>query len=140
MTGVQTCALPISSELASQYAHDPERLGNFVYANRFGNGDAASGDGYRFRGRGPLMLTFRDNYRDASMAILHNERLVEYPDHVCWDNLTGASVAARYWYVKGCNDLADQMDWEEISRRVNGGKIGIQDRIARIEHALEAFA
>jgi putative chitinase len=74
------------------------------------------------------------------MALLHNERLVEYPDHVAWDSLTGASVAARFWYTRGCNDLADQLDWEGISRKINGGRIGIEDRIARIEHALGAIA
>lgn len=125
--------------IAQFYAHNPEALGNYVYANRFGNGDEASGDGYRYRGRGPLMLTFKDNYREASVALLGNERLVEYPDHVLWDNLTGASVAARYWYTRGCNDLADQQDWEEVTRKINGGRIGLDDRIARIEKAMFAL-
>lgn len=129
-----------TDDIAMMYAHNPMKLGNYVYANRFGNGDEASGDGYRFRGRGPLMLTFRDNYREISQALLHNDRLVEYPDHVAWDSLTGASAAARYWYTRGCNDLADQLDWETISRKVNGGRIGLEDRIARTEHVLEVLA
>lgn len=129
-----------TSEIASMYAHDPERLGNMVYSNRYGNGDQASGDGYRFRGRGPLMLTFRGNYATASYALLGNDRLVQFPEHVEMDNLTGATVAAHFWYIRGCNDLADRRDWEEVSRKINGGEIGLNERIACIGHALEAIA
>ncbi len=129
-----------TSEIASMYAHDPERLGNMVYANRYGNGDQASGDGYNFRGRGPLMLTFRGNYAEASYALLGNDRLIEFPDHVLLDNLTGATVAARYWYTRGCNDLADHRNWREVTRKINGGTIGLEERIALTESAMEVLA
>lgn len=122
------------------YAHNPEKLANHVYANRMGNGDEASGDGWKFRGRGPIQLTGRDNYRDASIDLFSSvgmpDRLLQFPDHVAQDPLVGATVAARFWYVRGLNDLADMGDYETISKRINGGTHGLDDRIARTELAL----
>jgi putative chitinase len=129
-----------STNAAEEYASNPEKLANFVYANRMGNGNEISGDGYRFRGRGPLMLTGRENYSDASTAILKTDRLVEFPDHVALDPYVGAAVAAWFWQARGCNELADQGDLDGLSRRINGGTIGLEDRIAKINRAREAFA
>lgn len=132
-----------TADKALLYAHNPEKLANHVYANRMGNGDEASGDGWRFRGRGPIQLTGRTNYAEASADLFGSvgmpDRLVEIPDSVL-DPWVGAAVAARFWYVRKLNDLADIEDWEQITRRINGGLHGLEDRLARTETAIEAFA
>lgn len=129
-----------TDEAALAYAYEPEKIANYVYALRYGNGGVDSGDGWRFRGRGPIMLTFRDNYLEASFEILGTDRLVRFPEHVAESPLVGAAVSARFWFVKGCNELADARDYEGITRRINGGTIGLRDRLVRTQMALEAFA
>jgi putative chitinase len=86
------------------------------------------------------MLTGRENYTAASNTLLNTDRLVEFPDHVALDPYVGAAVAAWFWQVHGCNELADQGDFEGLSRRINGGTIGLEDRLAKINRAREAFA
>ena len=127
-------------EIAIQYAHNPEKIANFVYPSRYGNGDRESGDGWTFRGRGPLMLTFKDNYREASLDLFKNERLLEFPDHVALSMECGSAVAARYWYSRKCNDLADRRDFVGITKAISGGETNLDDRLARTDTALEAFA
>lgn len=108
------------------FVRQPERLANFVYASRLGNGDEASGDGWRYRGRGPIQITGRKNYRMAGDAIG-----VDYeatPDLVL-DPKHGALVAGWYWYVTGCNALADAFDFVGITERINGPALaGLEDR------------
>lgn len=117
---------------AQPYVKNPEKLANFVYANRGGNGDAASGDGYRYRGRGLFQLTFRDNYRLAGDAL--NIALVDNPDLVATPPVA-ALTAAHYWQRLGLNALADHQpgdddvkDFEQISIRINGGRVGLAER------------
>lgn len=117
---------------AQPYVKNPEKLANFVYANRGGNGDAASGDGYRYRGRGLFQLTFRDNYRLAGDAL--NMALVDDPDLVATPPVA-ALTAAHYWQRLGLNALADHQpgdddvkDFEQISIRINGGRVGLVER------------
>lgn len=119
-------------ESAQPYVKNPEGLANFVYANRGGNGDAASGDGYRYRGRGLFQLTFRDNYRMAGDAL--NKPLVENPDLALTPEIASLT-AAHYWQRLGLNALADHQpgdddvkDFEQISIRINGGRVGLPDR------------
>ncbi len=117
---------------AVPYIKNPEKLANFVYANRGGNGDVSSGDGYRYRGRGLFQLTFRDNYRLAGEAL--NLPLIEDPDQATLPGIA-ALTAASYWQRLGLNALADHQpgdddvkDFVEISIRINGGRVGLAER------------
>jgi putative chitinase len=117
---------PAEIEIARAYVHEPEKLANFVYANRMGNGDEASGDGYRFRGRGPIQITGRMNYTRCRMAI--GVDILTNPDYL----LTPAhGLASAYWFWRsnGCNELADLVDHTGITKKINGGTTGLDDRI-----------
>lgn len=115
----------------------PEKIANRVYANRLGNGDEASGDGWRFRGRGLLQLTGRKNYGAASRMIFDDERLLEHPELVELPE-TAAATACWFWDMRGLNEVADDDDLEEITRRINGAAIGIEDRRKWLELYKEA--
>ncbi|MFZ9959377.1 MAG: glycoside hydrolase family 19 protein [Candidatus Limnocylindrus sp.] len=95
----------------------PQAIANRVYADRLGNGNEASGDGWRFRGRGLKQLTGRDNYSEASQALarpyLKNPDLVAQPEDACL-------TAAWFWHTNKCNHLADAGQWDAITRIVNG--------------------
>src|SRR5439155_596696 len=119
-------------DAALPYDHQPEKLANFVYANRLGNGDAASGDGWRFRGRGLLQITGRDNYRAVGVALalpLETEpEQLETP-------AVAALAAAQFWQSHGLNEFADDhhdgtadANFDTISMRINGGRVGIDAR------------
>lgn len=128
---------------AASFVHQPVQLGNRVYANRNGNGDEASGDGYTFRGRGPMQHTGRKNYR-------HIGGLVGLPLETQPDLLivpeNGALAAAAYWEDAGLNRYADARDLLSISRIINLGSAssrrtpnGMADRTARTRRALDAL-
>jgi putative chitinase len=118
---------------ARPYERQPERLANFVYANRMGNEDEASGDGWRFRGRGILQTTGRSNYRSAAAAL--GLPLEGQPD-LLEQPLPAARAAAFYWQSNRLNELADlsgdrvhdDEDFELITRRINGGTAGLTER------------
>ena len=122
-------------EQAEPYAHNPEKLANNVYANRMGNGDELSGDGWRFRGRGLIGLTGKANYANFNKCDLITEDVVKRPDKVADYPLCLVS-AMWFWEKHNLNDLAD-MDLggsngesivEKITQKVNGGQIGIANR------------
>lgn len=98
----------------------PGALGSVVYANRLGNGDVASGDGWTFRGRGLAQLTGRAQYAAAAAAL--NRPYVESPDLVTQPT-DAALVAAWYWQAHGCNALADAGAWDAITRVWNGRRM-----------------
>lgn len=114
-------------ELAAAYARQPERIASYVYANRNGNGDAASGDGWRFRGRGLIQLTGRGNYaryeKETGKPVIANPALVEQP-------AIAADASGWFWAKANLNRLADAGNLEECTRRVNGGLKGLDDRRA----------
>lgn len=119
--------------LAEAYARQPEKIANKVYANRMGNGDEASGDGFRFRGRGAIQLTGKDNYKsfDAEVEddILANPDLVatKYP-------LTSAAFFFKknnLWAL--CDKGATDADVTAVTKRVNGGTIGLPHRIEQFK-------
>ena len=118
---------------AVAFVRKPERLANFVYANRLGNGDAASGDGWKYRGRGLIQITGKDNYRDAGEALglplLEEPELLEEP-------VRAAAAAGWYWNFHDLNRYAG--DVEECTRVINGGRNGIDDRRRLYEIALSA--
>jgi putative chitinase len=127
--------------LAAHYAHDPERIANRAYAGRMGNGAETSGDGWRFRGRGLIQITGRENYEEYSVAVGYN--VVENPDILLSANELGprlcVGTATWFWTAHHLNVLADHDDCESITRRVNGGLLGLPDRIARVASIKEAL-
>ncbi|KRA15352.1 glycoside hydrolase family 19 protein [Lysobacter sp. Root604] len=130
----------IPAASAQQYVRQPEKLANLVYASRNGNGNVASGDGYRYRGRGPMQTTGRGNYRRAGELI--GLPLEEQPT-LLLEVEVGALAAAAYWFDNGLNSLADTGDVLTVSRKINLGSAtskhtpeGLQDRIDRTHRAL----
>jgi putative chitinase len=114
---------------ALQYERKPEKIANLVYGGRMGNGDEASGDGYKFRGRGYIQLTGKNNYAAFGKAI--NEDITANPDLVA--TKYPLLSAAWFWSSNGLNTLADKgaddASVTAITKRVNGGTIGLPDRI-----------
>lgn len=130
--------------IALAYANAPERLANFVYANRLGNGDVASGDGWRYRGRGIFQITGRGNYRRIGEAL--GLPLEDEPERVEQPEIA-ALTAAQFWQSRGLNELADDRsddndvtDFERICVLVSGGRIGLAARKAYWEAAKTVFA
>jgi putative chitinase len=124
---------------AQAYDRQPERIANRVYANRMLNGDEASGDGWRFRGRGPIQVTGRENYRKAGQAL--GIGLESDPDRML-DPATGCLAAAWFWHSRGLNTLADadsENGFREITRRINGGFLGLEERIHYWERARQVL-
>ena len=102
---------------AASYARNPAKLGARVYANRLGNGDEASGDGYTYRGRGLLQVTGRDNYTDAANGLARD--YVSHPELVALPE-DAAQTAGWYWHTNKLNFLADAGDIDSITRAING--------------------
>jgi predicted chitinase len=120
---------------AQRYAHQPEAIANRVYASRLGNGDEASGDGWRYRGRGLIQLTGRENYR--ALAGWLDADVVGAPDLVA--DRYAVHGAVFYWDRRGINGPADADDVREVTRRINGGFIGLPERIRLLDAAKRAL-
>lgn len=119
------------------YARQPEKIANRVYANRMGNGDELSGDGWKFRGSGILQLTGYDNFYRCSVDLYGDATvLVDDPDLVRED--TGVAMKTSLWFWEK-NNLVNNLDIKSVSRRVNGGTHGMEDRIMRFERALRVL-
>ena len=124
-----------TSEVSS-FAYHPMAIANRVYANRFGNGSELSGDGYRYRGGGCLMTTFRDNYRRVGVEL--QRPLEENPELI--EELEIAALAGAFeWSVRGCNEMADAGAFIRIVHAINGGENGLDDRRARLIAASKAY-
>ena len=128
-----------TDEIANQYASMPNKqqaIANKVYANRMGNGDEASGDGYRYCGRGLIQLTGKENYSwfAASLEIPVEEasQYLETFEGAC-------QSACWFWETNKLNQWADKGDILTLTKRINGGTIGLEDRIKHYEHALHIF-
>jgi putative chitinase len=125
-----------TDEMAQEYVSLPnkqEAIANLVYASRMGNGDPESGDGYRFRGRGLIQLTGRDNYTffAGSLSISVEEASTYL------ETFEGAAQSACwFWETNGLNQWADEGDILTLTKRINGGTIGLEDRIKHYEHAI----
>jgi putative chitinase len=124
-------------EQAEDYARQPEKIANRVYANRMGNGPEASGDGWRYRGRGAPMLTGRENYRVFGRKL--GLDLEANPDRAAEPGI-GFRLAGLFWRDRNLNELADRGDFKLMTRRINGGLIGLEDRLALYHKAQEALA
>lgn len=123
-------------EFAKQYERDPKKIANSVYANRMGNRDEASGDGFRFRGRGLFQTTGHAGYYHAGQAL--GEDFVMNPDLVSTPKYA-ALTAGFFWNTHKLNQYADTRDFTMMTKKINGGTIGLNDRIKHINHALEVL-
>ena len=125
---------------ATPYARQPQKIANKVYANRMANGSEASGDGYKFRGRGYIQLTGRDNYTQFGKAI--GVDIPSNPDLVA--STYALASAAWFWSKNGLNKLADAGAGDtavtSITKRVNGGTIGLADRIKHFKEYYHLLA
>jgi putative chitinase len=123
-------------ESAQPYHRNPEAIANKVYGGRMGNGTEETGDGYHFCGRGLLQLTGRSNYQAfATYAGITVEQAPEYIEtprgavhSACW-----------FWYSNDLNTFADAGDFEGMTKRINGGTIGLADRVHHYNHAVEVL-
>ena len=122
-----------SLEFAKQYEKNPRKIANSVYANRMGNRDEASGDGYRFRGRGALQCTGHSTYFHAGKAL--GVDFVMQPDFVATPKYA-ALTAGWFWDTHKLNPPADALDYQKVTRIINGGTIGLDDRIKHVQQAL----
>ena len=122
-----------SYDHAKEFERQPEQIANYVYANRMSNGNEASGDGYRFRGRGYIQLTGRENYEKASHRI--GIDLVSNPDIVSTNRELALEVAADYWNSRNLNTLADTNDVKSVTKKINGGFNGLEDRKSLLQRA-----
>ena len=125
-----------SLEFAKQYEKNPRKIANSVYANRMGNRDEASGDGYRFRGRGALQCTGHSTYFHAGKAL--GIDFVMQPDLVATPKYA-ALTAGWFWDTHKLNQYADTQDYKTMTKKINGGFIGLDDRIKHINHALQVL-
>ena len=122
--------------LAQEYANKPnkqEAIANRIYASRMGNGPEESGDGYRFCGRGLIQLTGRDNYTFFAGSL---DITVEEASQYLETFEGAAQSACWFWETNKLNQWADKGDIVTLTRRINGGTIGLEDRIKHYEHAL----
>jgi len=121
---------------AAQFAHNPEAIANRVYANRMGNGDEASGDGFRYCGRGLIQLTGKSNYQAFADSLEMDIDAV--PEFL--QTFEGAiQSACWFWESNNLNQYADTGDILTMTKRINGGTIGLEDRKKHYEHALHVF-
>ena len=116
-----------TTALAVQYARQPELIANQVYANRIGNGTVASGDGWRFIGRGLIQTTGRSNYTKTSQALFGDDRLLTQP-HLLEETRHAVESACYFWKANNLNAFADKNDIEGVTRRINGGLNGLNER------------
>lgn len=127
-------------EIAKQYARQPQKIANKVYANRIGNGSEESGDGWKYRGRGCIQLTGKENYiAFANITWKDWQMIVDNPDRVSQDKITCLLSALWFWGRKQLNPLSDVGDIEEVTRRINGGLNGLDHRIQLYERAKKIF-
>ena len=125
-----------TDDLAAQYAQQPERIANRVYGGRMGNGPEESGDGFRYCGRGLIQLTGKSNYQAFADSL--QMPVEEVPAFL--QTFEGAiQSACWFWESNNLNQYADSGDIVTMTKRINGGTIGLADRQAHYNHALEVF-
>ena len=122
--------------VADAYANNPEKIANKVYAGRMGNGDEESGDGWAFHGRGLIQLTGRDSYDRFGKAV--GVVFTDQPQLLVEPNYAALS-AGWFWNKTGLNDLADAQEYGQMTKRINGGTLGLDDRIVRITKAKQVL-
>lgn len=125
-----------TDEIASAYAQQQSAIANRVYANRMGNGDEHSGDGFKYCGRGLIQVTGKENYTWFADSLgITPEEASEY-----METFEGAAQSACwFWETNNLNTWADKGDIMTLTKRINGGTIGLEDRIKHYEHALHVL-
>lgn len=126
-----------TQEIANAYAGNPQKIANMVYASRMGNRDEQSGDGYRFRGRGCIQLTGSTNYYQAGKAL--GVDFWADPDLVATPKYA-ALTAGWFWSTHNCNALSEAGDWVGLTKKINGGTIGLDDRVKHTNEALQVLS
>jgi len=126
-----------TADIADQYAHNPERIANRAYAGRMGNGDEASGDGWNFCGRGLLQVTGRVNYQAFADSLQMN--IADVPAFL--QTFEGAvQSACWFWENNNLNAYADSGDFVTMTKKINGGTLGLDDRQHRYLQAMQVFS
>jgi putative chitinase len=122
--------------VAKQYAHNQEAIANRAYASRMGNGNEASGDGWKFCGRGLIQLTGRSNYQAFADSI--ETDIEDIPEYLA--TFEGAvQSACWFWESNNLNKWADAGDILTLTKKINGGTLGLADRQKHYEHALHVL-
>ena len=130
-----------TADLANAYAKQPEKIANRIYGGRMGNGPEATGDGYKYRGRGPIQLTGKDNYRAFAKEMFDDwENLFENPDWVTADRDFALMSAIWFWNKNKLNVQANNGDIKLMTKKINGGYIGLDDRIKHYNEAMHLLA
>ena len=124
-------------EKANEYSGNPRKIANSVYSSRMGNRDENSGDGFRFRGRGIIQLTGHSSYFHCGKALgvdfVANPDLVSSPKYA-------ALSGGWFWSTHNLNSPADALDYTKVTKIINGGQIGLDDRIKHVQQALAVLA
>jgi len=125
-----------SLDMAKPYNRNPEKIANKVYADRLGNGSESSGEGYKYRGRGAIQLTGKENYTEFAKKI--NKTLDEAVTYC--ETLEGAIASACYfWNTNKLNQYADSGDFVTLTKRINGGTVGLADRQHHYDIAMQVL-
>lgn len=124
------------ADVADEYAHQPVKIANRAYAGRMGNRDEASGDGWRYRGRGLVMITFHQNYLNCGDAL--GVDLLAAPEQL-EAPVMAARSAGWYWGANALHRYADQGDFKGLTRAINGAETGMADREQFLARAIEAL-
>ena len=123
-------------DIAAQYAHNPEAIANRAYCNRMGNGDEASGDGWQFCGRGLIQMTGRENYEKFAQYTGRNiNDIVAY----CETSDGAIESACFFWKDHELNRYSDESNVTEVTKIINGGDLGLEDRADRFEFAVSVL-
>lgn len=124
-------------DIAQKYNRNPEKIGNKIYADRMGNGPESSGDGYKYHGRGAIQLTGHDNYKAFANSV---DKTIDEAVKYC-ETLSGAiESACWFWNTNKLNQYADSADLVTLTKRINGGTIGLDDRVKHYNHNIEVLA
>ena len=126
-----------TDEAATQYERKPEKIANKIYGGRMGNGPESSGDGYKYRGRGAIQLTGHDNYKAFADSI---HKSIDEAVAYC-ETLNGAIESACWFWTKNkLNDIADKGDLLNLTKRINGGTIGLEERTSHYNRNLSILS
>lgn len=122
---------------AKEYERQPERIANRIYSNRMGNGDELSGDGWKFRGRGVIQLTGKNNY--SKFEEFSKESVLDNPDLVSNSKYLALLSAVWFWKENNLSRFIEIDDFRGLTRAINGGFNGLEDRLSYYERAKKAF-